>query len=361
MHVFQAISSCTPDYGGPAFLVARLAQTLASRGVDVSVWAADGSAATTSLFPPSSEVRRLSGNLKDAMNSGPAIDVVHDHGMWLPYNHRLAKLSSSRQIPRIISLHGMLDPWCLKHKAWKKRIAWRLYQKNDLRAAEVHHVTSNEEFQNLKKLELGIRVKMIALGVDLPADGCSSPIEESGTSKKIAVFLGRLNPVKGLPLLIEAWKRVQPEGWELRIAGPDNGGHRLELENLVDAHGLAEVITFVGPLYGPEKQDFLLQADLFVLPSLSESFGLAIAEALSHKLPVLTTTAAPWKILEMEACGWLVEPTLDAITDGLLRATSQNTQTLGEMGAKGRNWVEAHLRWEQVAEQFLGAYEQVLC
>jgi glycosyltransferase involved in cell wall biosynthesis len=361
MHVFQAISSCTPDYGGPAFLVARLAQTLASRGVQVSVWAADGSAPTTSLLPPSSPVRRLAGNLKDALTSGPVIDVVHDHGIWLPYNHRLAKLSSSRKIPRIVSLHGMLDPWCLKHKAWRKRLAWRLYQKNDLRAAEVHHVTSNEESQNLKKLKLGIPVKMVALGVDMPANRCSTLIEETRSTTKVAVFLGRLNPVKGLPLLIEAWKRVRPEGWELRIAGPDNGGHRIELERLVDAHGLAGVITFVGPLYGSEKQDFLLQADLFILPSLSESFGLAIAEALSHQLPVLTTTAAPWRILEKEACGWLVEPTLDAMTDGLLRSTSQNTQTLEAMGAKGRNWVEAHLRWEHVAEQFLGAYERVLC
>ena len=360
MRVLITAASCSPDYGGPAFLVTRLAQALAARGIEISVWTADGSAANTPLLPVSSAVRRIGGSLNDALGSAKSFDVIHDHGIWLPYNHRLARLCSQCRLPRVVSIHGMLDPWCLRHKALKKRIAWVLYQRADLRGAAFQHVTSEVELRNLDALKLGVPAAVIPIGVDLPHSLPKTPGKNPRKAEKTAVFLGRLHPVKGLPMLIEAWHRVRPQGWHLRVAGPDDSGHRKELEDLVDAYGLKEVVSFSGPLHGSAKETFLREADLFVLPSHSESFGLAVAEALGSQIPVLTTTAAPWTILEAEACGWSVEPTADAMTAGLRLATLQDSETLAAMGARGGRWVGSNLRWEHVAERFIDLYQQAL-
>jgi glycosyltransferase involved in cell wall biosynthesis len=178
--------------------------------------------------------------------------------------------------------------------------------------------------------------------------------------QKKALFLGRIYPVKGLPMLIEAWARVRPDGWSLQIAGPDEAGHRAEVEQAVCAAGLAEVISFLGPLEDEAKRSVLLAANLFVLPTHSESFGMAIAEALAHGLPVLTTTGAPWPMLPGHGCGWRVEPTVDGICEGLRQATSLDPGTLQAMGGKGRELVAAEFGWQRVAKQFLLVYENLI-
>ena len=94
-------------------------------------------------------------------------------------------------------------------------------------------------------------------------------------------------------MLVEAWARVRPQGWQLTVAGPDEAGHKAEIERAVAAAGLAELVTFAGPLYGEVKEAALLGADLLVLPSYSESFGMVVAEALAHGVPVLATTGTP--------------------------------------------------------------------
>ena len=105
-------------------------------------------------------------------------------------------------------------------------------------------------------------------------------------------------------MLIDAWARVRPEGWLLRIAGPDEAGHQKQLEGAVSAADLSEIVSFTGPVESQMKKSAFLDADLFVLPSHSESFGMVVAEALAYSVPVLTTTATPWSILRERGCGW---------------------------------------------------------
>jgi glycosyltransferase involved in cell wall biosynthesis len=287
-------------------------------------------------------------------------DVIHDNGIWLPHNHRLAELAIRRAIPRLVSTHGMLEPWALNHKRWKKGFAWWLYQRRDLKRARCHHTTAKTEAGQLERLGLGVPICVIPNGVDVPAEFPPVGKHENRCGRRTALFLGRIHPKKGLPMLIEAWTRVRPEGWRLQIAGPDEAGHRVEVENAVFAAGLSEIVSFVGPVAGEKKKSAFFSADLFVLPTHSENFGIVVAEALAHGLPVVTTTGAPWSRLPELGCGWWVDVSVDEIAAGLRQATSCDTETLRAMGARGREWVRAEFGWERIAKEFMATYEGLL-
>jgi glycosyltransferase involved in cell wall biosynthesis len=364
MKVLLAATSLLPDYGGPAFSVSRLATALADAGIDVGLWAADGSAPVTQLLPKQSSVQRFGGSESQALESfGPA-DLLHDNGIWLPHNHRLAALAQKREIPRVVSIRGMLEPWAFRHKRAKKKVAWWLYQQRDLREARTHVTTGEAEAINLRRFELGVPIVTIPNGVDVPEKGIVSVETESqsrGSSQaRTALFLGRIYPIKGLPMLVEAWAHVRPPGWRLQIAGPDQAGHQKQVEKAVFNVGLGDVISFVGPVEGKGKTDLFFNADLFILPTYSENFGMAIAEALAHGVPVLTTTGAPWPMLQETGCGWWVEPTVEGIAEGLRQATSSDAESLKLMGKNGLDLVSKQFGWNRVASLMRSTYEEVL-
>jgi len=313
------------------------------------------------LLPTESSVQRLTGTEAEALHSFGKVDVLHDNGIWLPHNHRLAELAVRRGIPRVVSTRGMLEPWAMNHKRWKKSLAWWVYQRRDLKRARCHHTTAETEARHVERLGLGVPLCVIPNGVDVPPQVARTEgkNEERG-GRKIALFLGRIHPKKGLPMLIEAWARVRPDGWLLQIAGPDEAGHRAQVQNAVSAAGLSEVVFFVGAIEGEEKESAFSDADLFVLPTHSENFGIAVAEALAHGLPVLTTTGAPWSRLPELGCGWWVDVGVDEIAAGLRQATSCDTETLRAMGARGRKWVRAEFGWERIAKEFMATYEGLL-
>ena len=364
MRVLLTGTSLLPDYGGPAFSVSRLAIALAEAGAEVGLWAFDQSAAVTPLLPVGLSVQRIIGTETEALVRFGETDILHDNGIWLPHNHRLAVLSERRGIPRVVSTRGMLEPWALSHKRLKKSLAWWLYQRRDLKHAHCHHTTADAEARNVQHLGLGVPVVAVPNGVDVPEErplGVGlEPEKAVRRGRRTALFLGRIYPIKGLPMLIQAWARVRPDGWLLRIAGPDEAGHRKQVEKAVSAAGLDEVISFTGPIGHRMKKSAFFDADLFVLPSHSESFGIAVAEALAHGLPVLTTKGTPWSILPETGCGWWVEATVDGIAQGLRQATILDSDTLQAMGAKGRALAIAEFAWKHVAELMLSTYESIL-
>jgi len=353
MRVLVTATSLRLDYGGPALSVSRLATALAEAGVEVGLWAADGSVADTPLLPRRTSVTRLCGGPAEAI-AAFAPDAVHDNGLWLPHNHRLADLAREAGVPRVVSPRGMLEPWAIRHKRWKKAAAWRLYQRRDLGRAAALHATAAQEAENLRAFSLSPPIHAIANGVDLPDLPHSAP---AGGRARTALFLGRIHPVKGLPMLIEAWARARPIGWRLVIAGPDEAGHQREVEAAIATAGLGDVVSFPGAAFGEAKTRLLCEADLVVAPSHSESFGMAVAEALAHATPVLTTTAAPWPMLETRGCGWRVAPTTKALADALRDAADCDAPTLRRMGAAGRLLIEADFGWAKIAGRFAALYE----
>lgn len=283
-------------------------------------------------------------------------DVAHVHGLWLPLHHAAARAARKARTPLIVAPRGMLEPWALAHKRLKKRVAWHLYQRRDLQMAAALHATSEAEVESIRRRGLTPPVALIPNGVEMPTE---LPGRVRGERRR-ALFLSRIHPVKGLPLLVEAWARVRPSGWELLLAGPDEGGHRAQIEALVRAAGLADVVTFAGPVSDTEKWALYRSADLFVLPTHSENFGLVVAEALGAGVPVLTTRGAPWRELETHACGWWTNVSADALADALRQATATPRADLDAMGERGQALVAERYGWHDVARRMLAVYEHVL-
>ncbi len=360
MKVLLTVASLLPAYGGPARSVSGLAQKLTEQGVDVVIWAPDGSAETTPFLPTGSSVERSAGPLNRVFDDFGKFDVVHDNGIWLPHNHQIATVCLQRSVPRILSLRGMLEPWALRHKWLKKRVAWYVYQRQDLIRAAWHHATSTTEEQSIQRQRLRVPIVVIPNGLDIPHAVEQSPTIRPANSIRTALFVGRIYPVKGLPLLVEAWAKVRPSGWKLRLVGPDEAGHQAQVERLIHEQGLANIIAFEGPLEGESKAAAYREADLFILPSHTENFGMAIGEALSYGVPVLTTKGTPWSSLIDHQCGWWVDVDSTAIAHALREATSLNSTTLQEMGARGLEMARNAFSWKDVATDFSSLYRKVM-
>ena len=355
MRLFLAGTSFVPSYGGPAVSVARLGTALAAEGVEVGLWAHDGSAALDGTAGPG--VQPLVGPLESAIAQFGTVDVFHDSGLWLPHNHRISVVAHRRRVARIVSPRGMLEPWALRHKHWKKRVAWLAYQRRDLRLADTLHAATEMEARQLSALDLGVALAVVPNGVDIPVPISHLPRPDG---KRVVAFLGRIYPVKGLTMLIEAWSVVRPRNWVLRIAGPDEAGHMKSVQVAVKNAGLSDVVEFLGAVGDAGKRDLFTSADLLVLPSHSESFGMVIGEALANGVPVLTTTAVPWPDLEASECGWRVNPTVDGVCGGLERATNLSSDVLRGMGRKGKDLVARSYQWSSIAVQMKIVYEGIM-
>lgn len=287
-------------------------------------------------------------------------NIIHDHGLWGPLNWNSTRLAIKNEIPLVISTRGTLTTWALKYKGLKKKIVWNLFQKDILCAAKLLHTTSFAEAEQLRQIGLRNPIAVIPNAIQLPEESEFSAERSSNSPEKIALFLSRIHPVKGLLNLIQAWHVSRPAGWRLSIVGPNENGHRSEVERLVNDLGLSGVIDFVGAVTSTEKWDYYRRANLFILPSYSENFGLVIAEALATGLPVITTQNTPWKALQEHQCGWWINSDDTALAEAISQATSLTNSQLTDMGRRGIALIKNEYQWESAAQKMIKAYQWVL-
>lgn len=291
-----------------------------------------------------------------------SVSLIHQHGIWLRSSHAVITFAHRKKIPLVVAPRGMLEPWAMNYRKWKKELAWQLYQKKDLQCATAFHATAYSEAESIRRLGFKQPIAVIPNGIDLPL--LKPEVSRSESSKsdiRTVLFLSRINPKKGLPMLLDGWKKVAPEGWRLIIAGNDDSNHLPVLKQKIKELELSGQVEIVGPLFGDDKEQAYLNADLFVLPSYSENFGIVVTEALSYGLPVLTTTGCPWEELETERCGWWVEPTPDGIERGLKAALKNSSlQELQDMGLRGRALVEKRYLWPAIASDMSFLYKWLL-
>jgi glycosyltransferase involved in cell wall biosynthesis len=144
------------------------------------------------------------------------------------------------------------------------------------------------------------------------------------------------------------------------IAGPDEGGHRAQIEQAIQRAGLTDRFEFTGPVYGKAKVRLYEEADLFVLPSFSENFGIVIAEALAAGVPAVTTNTTPWADLVVENCGWCVAPTVEALASALDQAFRMPRPVLLGMGERARAYAARKLDWDSVCRDMVAVYQWLL-
>ena len=286
--------------------------------------------------------------------------LIHDHGIWASTNHIAAAVARKTKTPLIVSPRGMLTKWALNYKKYKKQLAWQLYQRRDLQTVSLFHATSESEAMDLRSLGLRQPIAIIPNGVDIPSNQ-KKAFDTSDISKgKTALFLSRIHPKKGLLLLIEAWAQVRPKDWSVVIAGPDEIGHRADLEAAIRRNGLERDFSFLGEINDSDKWNLYCNADLFILPTLSENFGVVIAEALACGLPVITTKGAPWNELVTHKCGWWVDINAESIGNALREATGMSQSTLQNMGHQGIELIENKYSWTTISKEMKSVYEWIL-
>jgi glycosyltransferase involved in cell wall biosynthesis len=354
--VVQAIDSTRLELGGPAQSVPRLTNAMLRLGCQVALLCPDHGS-DRSVFAEIEANCFSSFEALRHLHPTNRIALIHVHGIWSLFNHRVARVARRLNIPYAISPRGMLEPWALAQKRWKKRIAWWLYQKRDLQCAAMLHATATSEQAQFHALGLTSPTVVLPNGVELPQQYKRTASPEG--HPRTVLYLGRIHPKKGLMMLAEAWSLIRPPGWRMKVVGPDSHGHLAQVQEKVQALGIASDWSFGNAVYGEEKSALFLSSDLFVLPTFSENFGIAVAEALAFGLPVLTTTGAPWGQLMDNHCGWWVEPSVTGLTDGLQSALACSSHQLLRMGQKGRAWVEREFAWPRIAQQMLDAYSDV--
>jgi glycosyltransferase involved in cell wall biosynthesis len=281
-------------------------------------------------------------------------DVLHCHGLWHADGAHASRLAWGAGVPYLVSCKGMAQPWALEQRKLKKAVALWIWQKRVLERAAVLHATSLLEKDALRALGLSNPVAMIPCGVDAPEEVIRRPKKER--KQRRALFLSRLHPSKGVEDLLRAWAALRPEGWTLRVTGPSDGRYEELLKNLAQELGIAEDVEFLTPVFGMERWKVMVDAELFVLPTYSENFGMVIAEALAAGLPVVTTEAAPWERITEWGCGWRVKTGEEALTEALSQALRIGPERLAEMGERGQRMSRKELSWEKAAQEMLQVY-----
>ena len=300
--------------------------------------------------------RALSATLRARLGQG-GVQAVHDAGLWLPANHAAATEARRAGVPFVASPWGMLEPSALGYRAWRKALAWRLFQRRDLAGAALLHAISEMEAETFRGAGLANAVAVAPNGVDFPPALPLRPM--TSAPPRTALFLSRLHPKKGLADLAAAWREARPAGWRMLVAGPDESGHRAEIEATVRSLGMANEWEFAGPVDSARKWELYAAADLFVLPTHSENFGLVVAEALAAGCPVLTTRRAPWPGLLDHACGWWIDPGWETLASALREACALTDSARRAMGARGAEWVRREFTWESAATTLAAAYDRL--
>ena len=288
-------------------------------------------------------------------------DIIHSQGIWLPIYHNMSVIARRYNIPYLTTPRGDLEPWSLRQKTMKKKIALMLYQRNDINKAKCILATADMERDHLRDLGFHNPIAVIPNGIDITEYKCREKSRKDYVKKQI-IFLSRVHPKKGIEILIDAWKRLcrlYPD-WNIVVAGNGDSEYIESLKMRIKEQGLESAIKILPPIFGEDKYRLYCESSLFVLPTYSENFGMVIAEALSCGVPVITTTGTPWQELNENGIGWCVELSVQTIADTLKKAISLGEDKLFEMGQKGSAHVRDKYSYQSVAKMNLLLYEYIL-
>lgn len=364
MKILTFITSLDLNSGGPSRSVPMLVRGLAELGVDITLMtirsenmnthALEGTNAKLKVLESSFSRRDIAKYLKEE-----AFQLIQIQSMWdLPY-HKVMVEARKQGIPYVITPRGMLEPWSLSQKRWKKKLAWWIYQRNDVQKSACVFTTAKMEAEHVSNLGITTFKSVIPNGIEIDGYPCKASID---MVKKQVLFLSRVHVKKGIELLFEAWKRIHRDfiDWQLLIVGNGETDYIRALELKIDSLEMSDCIKIHPPVFGDAKTQLYHESALFCLPSYSENFGMVIAEAMSCGTPVITTTNCPWEILNETKTGWCIDLSVDNLEHALREALSMNETDLYEKGRKASRLIRENFDYRSVTRNTLRLYQWLL-
>lgn len=363
MQLVHVVPHISAEASGPSYSVPRLCRSLAElgNGVTLSCLAASREIAGVDIqvhptWPVAKSFAISPSHALALRGLARSVDIVHNHSLWSMVNVAAGWVVPGKRAKLVTSPRGTLSEWALANSKYKKLMVWPI-QRQVLERAELLHATSAKEYEEIRNLGIKAPVLIVPNGYDLPA------IDDRRRSPDLRdlLFLSRIHPVKGIELLLDAWARLghRHQDWQLKIAGPGDSEYIAALKNRAHRLGLKRV-SFAGPVYGAEKYAVFRNSDLFVLPTHSENFGMAVAEALSCECPAIVSQGAPWAGLERERCGWWIPNNVNSLSETLANAMSLSREELHQMGTRGRAWIERDFSWSKIALDVQAGYQWLL-
>jgi glycosyltransferase involved in cell wall biosynthesis len=284
-------------------------------------------------------------------------DVVHVHALFCHATMAGCRTARDYRVPYVLSPHGSADPWSLNRRSWKKAPYFRFVEREHFIHAAAIHATAQAEADAVRQLGFGSRVRVIALGVE----DCGVAPRRADDATLRLLFLSRLHPKKGIPLLLDAVARARAEGTrvELAIAGDGPTAYKNELLARVDQLGLRGLVRFLGHVEGPLKREILAAADVSVLPSHQENFGIAVAEAMSAGLAVIVSDQVGVATDVRAAGAGLVVPVdVPALASAITRL-ARDPDERRTMGLRASRFAQLHYSWDRVAKDFVQLYSSI--
>ena len=289
-------------------------------------------------------------------------DLVHVHAIFSYPSTVAMAIARLRNIPYIVRPLGQLCQWSLQQSAAKKSLYLNVIERKNINQSASLHLTSNAEKQEIEQLNLKCKNFVIPHGLAIPGiiPNASQLLREYfqlSSKEPIILFLSRIHPKKGLEYLIQALAQIKDKKFTLIIAGNGDSDYEAQINSCLHDYGLEDFSLMTGFVEGELKQLLLQGANLFVLTSYSENFGVAVLEALAAGTPALVTPGvALAQEIEQNDLGYVVPQEPTAIAEAIDKHLELPESERKKLSQKARQFVLDNYSWEQIAQQLLTVY-----